>query len=227
MRIINDFSYMDRKGINNEIEELGIFHLRFSVQNPSDSEKIMDLLEKNFKVYQYNDLTEERYKESELFFWSNKGITGRFDYFTITFKEGAISKNYEKIDKLLMLLNDSFLNCEFEVAIQYTAMIDPERVSNYIQNCKFEINTLDIPSLGFIESHIYLYRTLELSPEIKDKLRELSSFIKKSLEGKRINFNGMIGTVKKISESEYGFFKLRAKTRYYRFELNTTKSISF
>lgn len=224
MRIVNDFSYLNENKKLEPLEDLCVYHLRFDASEEETSKTIMDLLTQNFKVYQYKDCTTNR-NDYELFFWSNKCLTGSFRYFTISFCDKSIETNYEIMDKLLLLLMDNLSDLEFEVAIQYTRGLSNLKVENYIMKCEFDINKLDIPTLGVIEKHIYHYHKVELSEKAKWKLIELSKYIKGTLNNKRVVFNNMRGTIRSISDGEYGFFKLRAKTRYYHFELYNVNSI--
>lgn len=221
MRIINDFSYIGSE--LNQLEEMGIYHLRFDTKNDDDSVKIMELLEENFKVYQYKN--KDNYEERELFFWTNSSITNNFRYFTIGFKEKAISKNYNMIDKLLMLLIDNLSMLDFEVYIQYTNELSKEKIKNYLNTCVFDINKMDFKLLGIIESEGIYYGKHILDNEEKVKLNELSKFVKEKLTGKRFKFNGIDGKLKMINDKECGFFKLRARNKYYIFELRNIRSI--
>lgn len=222
MKILNDFSYI--KDNNENLKELGVYSIRIQTIDDEQSIKIMDLLEENFKVYQYKNSTNERYKDYDLYFWSNRKITQRFNYFTLNFNNGSIRENHKIIDKLLMLLIDNFSEETFTVIIQYTLVFNMNKIESVIENCVFDMSKIDIVSLGIIEKNLYNHHSFDLPVRLKDKLNELSIYIKKELLNKKIVFNGMVGKIKLVNNNEYGFFKHRAKTRYYKFELRNINS---
>ena len=99
---------------------------------------IAAVLARNFRVYQYDDKESVPYgSDWDLFFWCNgfettmRGLlTGRdYSYFTMSFNAGHGHERRQKIHDRAMRILDLFADDEnLEVAVQYTAIADDDRI---------------------------------------------------------------------------------------------------
>ena len=142
--------------------------------------KVMDLLNNNFAIYQYDDSKKVAYSSDwDLFFWCNCiSIENKYQrnmsYCTLTFNnKSAIEKRFAVLTAVQKLLAD-YVDDDIQIYIQYSLEYNNDIIQKDADKC-FDL--------------------------IKGKTLEISEYGK--------------GTIRKISDTEYGFFKPRAKTRYY------------
>ena len=101
-------------------------------------QSIMDVLEKEFKIYQYKD-NELKYGEHDLYFYSNKGWNGQdyYDYMTLSFNDkNSEERNkeiFEKLNSLLEEMTPKNIKCRIQYqTIKNTKVIE----SKGIEICK-------------------------------------------------------------------------------------------
>ena len=231
MNINHDKSYLslweDEKQAG--ITEEKINRLRFIITKDKDAKKtinkIGDWLEENFIVYQRS--TKDNYKTHQLFYWSD----GTGNYFTINYNELYSFDEWDKwTEKITNYIRDNYSYIEGDMFIQYKNCIKWDEVNSYILDTDFDVFNLPYKKLRCIGRHAFTSGS-RLTEESKEKITELdlrfnSEFLK-SKENSKVVFNGYKGTVRKINEGEYGFFKHRAKTKYYKMRLNCIDSLEF
>lgn len=101
-------------------------------------EKIMQILNKEFAIYQYED-NEVKFGEQDLFFYSNRGWNKKdyYDYMTLTFNtKNSEERNEEIYNKLHEILNNLSPK-NIECRIQYTTLKDDEKIkTRVVEICK-------------------------------------------------------------------------------------------
>lgn len=228
MKIKHDKGYLnlwkDMKdaGFTNE----RISRLDFDGMEEEKAKELLDWLEENFIVYQYKNRTREQYKKHELFFWSN----GSLDYFRISFNDENGYANWDKwLDKILNHITENHPDTKGLLSLHYQNCINWDKVNNYIQNTNFDINNLPLDKLRIITKNGGSKgRTVVgslLSDESKEILYQLEKELLKSLVDKKVFYNGVKGTIRKIDDNMYGFFKLRARKNYYWIRLENIRSL--
>lgn len=230
MKINHDRSYLNLWGKEKEIgiTEEKINRLRFEINNEKIAINIADWLEENFEMYQYKN--KKNYGKHQLFFWCN---CGNMNYFTIDYNDNT-DFTFEEWDqwteKITKYINDNYIEVKGDVYLQYKNCIKWNEVNDYIKNTEFDLNNLPYNKLNVLSKYVYTVGG-RLTEENKNKLIDLDIQLQnellKSKENKKAIYNGIKGTIKRVKEGEYGFFKPRATMTYYPVRLDTIDSLEF
>ena len=142
--------------------------------------KVVDLLNNNFSICQYDDSKNISYSSDwDLFFWCNcTAIDNKYQrnmsYCTLSFNNlSTIEKKFDVLTAVQKLLAD-YVDDDIQIYIQYSLEYNDD----------------------IIQKDADKYYNL-----VKGKTLEISQYGK--------------GTIRKIADTYYGFFKPRAKTKYY------------
>ena len=153
--IKHDRSYIGKlqnKFVEKDVAVESVYHLRIE-GSEEDCIKARNYFDSNYKVFQLN--TKEN--DYELFFWSNKHITGKLKYFTIAITgHKDIEKSSLVIDKAIEIANALEKICsELSIAIQYTTLekedVIKEIAESEYQNKKETFVTNQYGQLGKIK----------------------------------------------------------------------------
>jgi len=231
MNINHDKSYLNLWHEEKEvgITEEKIHRIRFLITKDEEAakaiNKIADWLEENFIMYQRNK--KDNYKTHQLFYWSD----GSNNYFTIDYNDLYSFDEWDQwTEKITKYIEENYVNIVGNVYLQYKNCIKWNEVNNYIINTDFDINNLPYRKLKVISNYAFTSGS-RLAEESKDKIAEIDLRFRKeflkSKENSKVVFNGYRGTMRKVYEGEYGFFKPRAKKNYYKIRLSSIDSLEF
>jgi hypothetical protein len=182
-------------------------------------EQIKDYLHEHYRLYQYKN-KDLKYGEHDLFHWSNSD-----NYFTIDYNDKDTNDRYTELTKeIVEYVENNYADIEGSLSLQYEEVTDWNKINDYIMNTEFDINNLPFKILQpIVKNAQYTGNTLLL--ESRDKLFNLESQLLESLAGKKIVYNSINGTLKKIKEGVYGVFKPKATRTYYQIGLSMIQSL--
>lgn len=188
-------------------------------------QEIKDYLEKNYKMYQYKKDNGVKHGEHELFYWASWDTPDR--YWTIDLnKRLSFEKRIELLEQIIKYLEDNFSDISGNIYLQYKNCMDWDLVNKYISELEIDYNNLPYNKLRAIFDFQFTGDWEYLTKENADKLYNIQRNLFENLEGKKVIFNGIKGTLKKVSSyGEYGVFKPRTKKTYYKIGLNNIKTL--
>ena len=114
--------------------------------------------------------------------------------------------------------------------LQYRNHIKWEEVNDYIQNTDFDINNLPYQKLGIISKYAYIpggRLTEESKKRLIDLELKLQEEVFKSRGNSKVIFNGIKGTLRKVKDGEFAFFKPRGRKPYFPVRIDTINSLEF
>ncbi len=129
-------AYADEAGLGSDAWNT---HIADSARRRSDHmERVATVLARNFKVYQYDGEEAVPYKSDwDLFFWCNdfsqtmRGLlSGRdYAYFTLSFNDKHTPERRQEVcDRVMRILEPFADDVNLDVAVQYTAIMDEDRI---------------------------------------------------------------------------------------------------
>lgn len=199
------------------------FQGNFSCNEQSIIKSIADYLEKNYRMYQYIKDNGIKFGTEDLFFWTNREYEDLL-YFDVVVKAESVGKHNHLVNSIVKYIEESYSNTKISVRLQYSSKLNWSRINEYLSNVYY-ISDIPFDILQTLYDRLY-YSDNELNAESVTKIRLLSEIYLEQFVNKRVVFNGIQGTVRKVEENRYGFFKLRARKSYYNLELNNIQSLS-
>lgn len=185
---------------------------------------IKDWLEDNYKMYQYKKDNGIKHGEHELFYWASWQTPE--GHWSIDLNERlSFDKRIELIDQIVKYLKDNYSDICGEIRLQYKNCMDWDVVNEFITDLEIDYNNIPYNKLRPIFDFQFTGDWKYLSKNNIDRLYYIQKEIFKKLEGKKVVFNGIQGTVKKIGEDNYGVFKPRATRTYYKLDMGNIKSL--
>ena len=185
---------------------------------------IKDWLEDNYKMYQYKKGNGVKYGEHELFYWASWDTPER--YFTIDFNEVlSFDKRIELLEQIESYIVNNLSNIGGFIRLQYKNCMDWDLVNEYVLQLEIDCNNIPYDKLRAIFDFQFTGDWKYLTKENALKLYNIQQELLKNLEGKKVIYNGIKGTVKKVNNGGYGVFKPRATRTYYPIELKTIKEL--
>lgn len=164
--INHDYSYItvSKELIEQNIAKKSVFWIKFN-GNEKDCLKARKYFENNYSVYQLN--VDRGVKEYDLFYWSNEGITGSLNYFTITITgHDRLENANQTITRALSLAEKVDELCpKLKITIQYKEIIDKTKVEKLAKDKyeelhkRFVINSLGIVGrIKWLNDHYGFFR---------------------------------------------------------------------
>jgi hypothetical protein len=231
MKIIHDRYYLNlwaeqrEAGFTQEIANKIVFDADMKDNRSIEAfQTIKDWLEDNFIMYQYKKDNGVKYGEHELFYWVSWQTPER--YWTIDFNENlSFDRQIELLNQIVKYLEDNFSNVSSTVRLQYKNCMDWNLVNNYVSNLVVDYSSLPYEKLKAI-FHFQFNDWKNLSKDNADKLLNIQQELLQSLENKKVVYNGIKGTLKKIDNyGTYGVFKPRATRQYLKIGLGYIDSL--
>jgi len=231
MEIKHDKSYLNlwdgqrKAGFTQEIANKIVFDADIRDNRCIESFQIIkDWLEDNFKMYQYKKDNGVKHGEHELFYWASWENPER--YWTIDFNEKlSFNKRIELIKQIEKYLMDNYSEISGFIRLQYQNCMDWNLVNEYVSTLEIDYNNIPYEKLRAI----FYFQFNDWRNLIKDnaeKLLNIQQELLKTLEDKKVIFNGIKGTLKKIDNyGTYGVFKPRATRQYYKIGLNNIETL--
>lgn len=187
-------------------------------------QEIKDYLENNYKMYQYKKGNGLKHGEHELFYWASWQTPER--YWTIDLNENlSFKKRTELLEQIIKYLEDNFSDINGNVCLQYKNCMDWDLVNKYISQLEVDYNNLPynkLRAIFYFQFNDWKY----LTKENANKLIDIEQHLFISLEGKKVIFNDIKGTLKKVDNyGTYGVFKPRAKRSYYKIGFSNINSL--
>lgn len=232
LEIKHDMNYLTGKqglkGIG--FTDITVFKICFQGMRSDDTkiiiQELKDYLESKYKMYQYKKDNGVKYGEHELFYWHN-GDTRHNDferYFDVTLNDNNSIEHNETISKEIeQYIKEKYSNDNLYVRFQYTDRIDWDKVNNYIKDFILDLDNIPFEELQAVSSNMY-YVGSHYASESIDKLIEIEKIIMEHFKGKKVIYNGIKGTLRKL-DNGYGVFKPRATRTYYPIELSKIKEL--
>lgn len=184
-------------------------------------QELKDYLESKYKMYQYKKDNGVKYGTEELFYWCNHNDER---YFDVTLKDHNSIEDNEKISKEIeQYVKDKYSDANLYVRFQYADRIDWDKVNNYIKDFILDLDNIPFEELQAVSSNMY-YVGSHYASESIDKLIEIEKIIMEHFKGKKVIYNGIKGTLRKL-DNGYGVFKPRATRTYYPIELSKIKEL--
>lgn len=199
-----------------EIQKISFQGSGFEEKSANYIRDIKDYLENNFKVYQYKD-NGVKYGEHDLLYWSNEKDELYF-YVCLNF-ENDTEENKKITSKILKYINKKYNKIDLWVDVQYSNRQNWDIMNEYILSNEFDINNFFNEKIKVITSYAYKQGN-GLSKEAYNKLITLKENLMPQLENKKVFYHGIRGTVKKVSEKLYGFYKLRTRLKCTLIDVN-------
>jgi len=129
------------------------------------------------------------------------------------------------LEQIINYITEQYSNISGFISLQYKNCMDWELTNNYFENLEVDFNNLPY---GKLRAIFYLQCSGDwehLTKENVDKLYNIQFELLESLEGKKVIYNGIKGTVKRVNNEGYGVFKPRATRTYYPLELRTVREL--
>ena len=189
-------------------------------------QEIKDWLEANYKMYQYKKDNGVKYGEHELFYWANWETPER--YWTIDFNEIlSFEKRIELMQQIVKHIESNYSDISGYIYLQYKNCMDWDLANEYILNLDVDYSNVPFDQLRAIFYFQFTGGWKYLNKENANKLIDIQQELFKGLEDKKVVFNGIKGTLKKIDNNGgYGVFKPRATRTYQKIGLNNIISLS-
>lgn len=187
-----------------------------------DLKKLINYIDNNFILYKDN----MKFGQHEIHIWGNREDT-RYLLMTLNedkLKEVGCKNFYEELKKEL---ETNFNNTNISVEFGLDYMLDAIKIENFIDKFVIDLNNLPFEKLSIIEPCYTSFPKLKES--YVKRYYDIEKTILKQLLNKTIVVNGIKGKFKKVNNSVtgYGFFKQRARNKYYNFTLNKINSLEF
>lgn len=187
-------------------------------------QNIKDWLESNYKMYQYKD-NGIKYGDHELFYWASWETPE--SHFTIDLNE-KLSFDYriKLIEQIVKYLKDNYSEINGFIKLQYQNCMDWNLVNKYISILEIDYNNIPYDKLRSISYFQFTGDWKYLTGENIYKLNNIQQELFKTLENKKVIYNGITGTLKKIDDyGTYGVFKPRATRTYFSIDLGKIKEL--
>lgn len=222
MEIIDDKSYLylNKRMVNTGFtdEVVGKICVQGGCDEQQAIDRLLDILENRFRMYQYKKNNGVLFDTEDLFYWGD-----RKRYFDVTVKANTLERHNKIVAEVLDIINCDFKNTQFYVRLQYDNRTDWDRINEYMQQ-DFDIDNLPLSILSAFYKDMQ-YDDRKYSMEATEKLHELSNLFLSKFIDKKVIVNGNIkGYVHKLSDT-YALFKPRATKTYYPLNLGVIQSI--
>lgn len=229
MQIKHDLSYLPESkvlleaGFAHDVVKKICFQGHFKLNEGKFIKQIADHLEENYKMYQYVKDNGVKFKEEDLFFWTND-TREELLYFDVNVRADTLEKHNEIVQEIVKYIEDNYSNTEMYVRLQYSRRENWDAINEFLKQ-DFDLNNLPIEKLQ------PLYREIQYSngftKESVMKLRELSNSFLDQFTDKKVLLNGgeLKGTIRKLGD-HFGLFKPRARKTYYHINLGVIKSLT-
>ncbi|HCF37831.1 MAG TPA: hypothetical protein DER56_01955 [Thermosipho africanus] len=166
-----------------------------------------------------------KYGEHELFYWASWETPEA--HWTIDFNEDIpFEKRIELMQQIVWHIENKYQNISGFINLQYKNCMNWDFVNKYVSNLDVDYNNIPFDQMRAIFDFQFTGEWKYLSKENSSKLIGIQQTLFKILENKKIVFNGIKGTLKKIDDNGgYGVFKPRARKTYYKIGLNNIASL--
>lgn len=199
-------------------EVVGKICVQGGVNEQENITELLDILENNFRMYQYKKDNGVKYGTEDLFYWGD-----RERYFDVTVKANDLKNHNKIVADVLNIIENNFKNSDFYVRLQYDNRIDYEKINEYLKQ-DFDISNFQISTLGAFYENIPSNHG-RYTKESTQKLYKLSNdFLDQYVDKKVIVNQTLKGTIHKLDDI-FALFKPRATKTYYPLNIGVIQSI--
>lgn len=179
--------------------------------------KISTFIKNAFIVYKDRC---SKYGDHEVHIWTSED--GKHIQITPNAQKNKEARNNEIVTIIRRELESSYRDSPITAIFLKGYQLSKELIEDFLLNYKLDMDNLQLEKFNVLRFSYVGFP--KVSTEALNKYDEINSELLELLVDKKVILNGMKGKFKRHHE-KIGFFKLRARSHYYSFEINYIKTL--